>query len=354
MQTREAMKLLDQAKIPHTKPCGIEEYKKIQAVLAPKYLIKVHSQYPKDGLIFPLQFKKKPETKVIHIYFNGVDHYDAITKVTGFLGASYYCEYCDVGYKQRGDQRCADGFDGCYSDIPCIRGEKIRCMDCKKTFRSRDCFAKHKAMKSKQHKSICHLVYNCGKCNFRSVGSKKNHVCPGQRKCRNCKEIVGPDHQCYIQSYECKSELTENEGEEEVSQLKKSRFIFFDFESNQETGTHQVNFCVAHKACDDCMDLPIDTFCPTCSTQTGLREFIFEGIDTLPQFCNWILGDENKGVTCIAHNFGGYDGQFILHYILEYGTVKPGLIMNGNTIRRMKVGRVTFLDSYQFFAYETG
>ena len=60
------MKLLDRAKIP--KSCGIEEYKKIQSVLAPKYLIKVHSQYPKDGLIFPLQFKKKPETRVIHIY----------------------------------------------------------------------------------------------------------------------------------------------------------------------------------------------------------------------------------------------------------------------------------------------
>ena len=43
MQTREAMKLLDRAKIPHTKSCGIEEYKKIQSVLAPKYLIKVHS-----------------------------------------------------------------------------------------------------------------------------------------------------------------------------------------------------------------------------------------------------------------------------------------------------------------------
>ena len=53
-------------------------------------------------------------------------------------------------------------------------------------------------------------------------------------------------------------------------------------------------------------------------------------------------------MTCIAHNFGGYDGQFILHYILEYGTVKPDVIMNGNTILRMKVGRVTFLDSYQF------
>ena len=61
-------------------------------------------------------------------------------------------------------------------------------------------------------------------------------MCPGQRKCRNCKEIVGPNHQCYIQSYECKSGMTENEGEEEVSQPKKSCFIFFDFESNQETG----------------------------------------------------------------------------------------------------------------------
>ena len=53
-------------------------------------------------------------------------------------------------------------------------------------------------------------------------------------------------------------------------------------------------------------------------------------------------------MTCIAHNFGGYDGQFILRYILENGTVKPNVIMNGNTILRMTVGKVLFLDSYQF------
>ena len=108
VQTREAMKLLDRAKIPHTKSCGIEEYKKFQSELAPKYLIKVHSQYPKDGLIFSLQVKKKPETRVIHIYFNGVGHYGAITKVTGIRGCIYYCEYCDVGYSNRGDHRYAD------------------------------------------------------------------------------------------------------------------------------------------------------------------------------------------------------------------------------------------------------
>ena len=47
MQTREATKLMSVAEIRHTKPCGIEEYKKIQSVLAPKYLIKVHFQFLK-------------------------------------------------------------------------------------------------------------------------------------------------------------------------------------------------------------------------------------------------------------------------------------------------------------------
>ena len=75
---------------------------------------------------------------------------------------------------------------------------------------------------------------------------------------------------------------------------------------------------------------------------------IFKGPDTLSNFCAWILSDDNKGVICIAHNFGGYDGQFILRHILEHGKIKPDVIMNGNTIMRMTVGKVTFLDSYLF------
>ena len=38
-QTREAKQLLDQANIPNDTVCGVEEYKKIQDVLAPDYLI---------------------------------------------------------------------------------------------------------------------------------------------------------------------------------------------------------------------------------------------------------------------------------------------------------------------------
>ena len=70
-------------------PCGIDEYKKFQAVLAPNYLIKVHSQHPKDGLIFRPQFQMTRDTKVIHIYYNGENHYDTITSVPGFRGCHY-------------------------------------------------------------------------------------------------------------------------------------------------------------------------------------------------------------------------------------------------------------------------
>ena len=135
---------------------------------------------------------------------------------------------------------------------------------------------------------------------------------------------------------------------------KSSRFIHFDFESTQETGEHHVNFCVAQRGCDICMDLQIDQPCPTCSQFSGGREMIFEGVDALANFCGWEMGDDNKGVTCIAYNFGGYDGQFILRHILENGTGKPNVIMNGNTILRMTIGKVLVLDSYQFLHMRIG
>ena len=68
-QTQEATKLLEKAQASKNKPCGIDEYKKFQAVLAPNYLIKEHSPHPKDGLIFKPQLQMTRDTKVIHIYY---------------------------------------------------------------------------------------------------------------------------------------------------------------------------------------------------------------------------------------------------------------------------------------------
>ena len=353
LQTREAQTLLDQANIPHDTVCGIEEYKKIQAVLAPDYLIKVHSQHPKDGMVFYSTIQETEEYKSDSSLLEWRQPLRSVSlKSKRLLGCSYYCEYCDKGYTNRGDHPCPDGCKACYSDIPCITEQKIKCVDCHRIFRSQSCFNNHKFIKSNQKKSICQLVYSCEKCSGRIIGNKKNHVCPGERKCKFCKEIVGPNHQCYIQKYEKNKKCSESEDEqsqeEEESETSAPKFVFYDFESTQETGEHHVNFCVAQRACDYCIDLPSDEYCPGCSPLPGGREMIFKGPDTLSDFCTWVLGDDNKGVTCIAHNFGGYDGQFILRYILEHGTMKPDVIMNGNTIMRMTVGKVTFLDSYLF------
>ena len=75
---------------------------------------------------------------------------------------------------------------------------------------------------------------------------------------------------------------------------------------------------------------------------------IFERVDTLANFCDWILGGDNKGVTCIAHNFERYDRQFILRHILENGTIKQNVIRNGNTILRITVGKALLLGPYRF------
>ena len=39
---------------------------------------------------------------------------------------------------------------------------------------------------------------------------------------------------------------------------KKPLFIFFDFECSQDTGVHIPNYCIAHRACDLCIDKPLE------------------------------------------------------------------------------------------------
>ena len=87
-------------------------------------------------------------------------------------------------------------------------------MDCHRIFRSQSCFNNHKFIKSYQKKSFCQLLYSCEKRSGRVIGNKKNRVCAGERKCKFCKEIVGPNHQCYIQKYEKNKKCSESEDEQ--------------------------------------------------------------------------------------------------------------------------------------------
>ena len=47
-------------------------------------------------------------------------------------------------------------------------------------------------MKSKQHKSICQLVYNCGKCNFRIVAQRKIMYAQDRENVGIVKKLLDP------------------------------------------------------------------------------------------------------------------------------------------------------------------
>ena len=239
LHTREAKKLLDQANISHDTVCGIEEYKKIQAVLVPGYLIKVHSQHPKDGLIFPLQFKKDNETKVIHLYWNGDKHYDCIMSLKSLMGCSYYCEYCDVGYTNRGDHRCSN----VTMTFRVLLNRKSNAWTVIEHLEVRVVLIIVNSFNLIRKNLFVNLYTVVKKCPSRIIGNKKNHVCPGQRKCKFCKAIVGPGHQCYIQKYvpkkskvkSCSESEECEESQEEKLDTSAPKFVNYDFESTQET-----------------------------------------------------------------------------------------------------------------------
>lgn len=61
--------------------------------------------------------------------------------------------------------------------------------------------------------------------------------------------------------------------------------LFFDFETDQSSGEHLVNFAVAHYA-------------------DGTEE-VFKGYDACLNFCKWLFKPKHKGLTAVAHNMKG-------------------------------------------------
>ncbi|XP_053395625.1 uncharacterized protein LOC128555871 [Mercenaria mercenaria] len=332
LQQKEAQTLLDSVGIGYDQPCGIEEYQKIQTKLYPDYIIKVHTQNVKGEPLFTPPTMRKG-SKVIHVYYHG-GHYDTITSIKGFYGHSYYCEYCDIGYNNLEQHKCKN-ICQCYSTES---GVQVVCSDCRITFKSVECYHKHKQITGHKKKSICESIWQCQSCHGIVVGTKKSHVCSGSKKCRYCKDIVGPNHECHIPNYVS----PESEGH--------SDYIFFYFESRFDTSGHIFNFCCAQRFCDECIHKDIIELCDHCDRLPEPRDMLFRGDNTGAEFCTWLFKPTHKGSTVIAHNVQGYDGQFTLRYIVSHTTIKPEVIMNGSKLISLKCHGLRKIDSLSFLS----
>ena len=91
------------------------------------------------------------------------------------------------------------------------------------------------------------------------------------------------------------------------------KYIFYDFETTQNTDTHNVNLSIAQNI--------------------NGKESLHNSID---DFCKCFLNDKFKGYTFIAHNSKGYDSHFILKWLLDQG-IKPYCIYNGAKVMFMEI-----------------
>ena len=103
-------------------------------------------------------------------------------------------------------------------------------------------------------------------------------------------------------------------------------YMFYDFETQQDTGTHIVNYVNAQDFLGN--------------------EYTF---DTIDEFCKFVFQDDHKNYTFIAHNAKRFDAQFVLRYCVLNG-IKPFCIYNGSKIMYMHVKDygIKFIDSLNF------
>ena len=318
IQLERALDLHVAANVP-LGPCGIEEVKLFQNYLS-NYQIIIVSGDHNNSIIYPPKPPGTDEKPIISLYFHN-NHFDVITKLPGFLNKSYFCKRCHKCYSNTTDHVCPAMCGSCRGFGCVLEGEGIVCNECNRLFKNQACYDHHKEPINGGGRSVCESVRKCEKCgNAMDVRKIKDggHICG--KKCRTCGLILNQednDHKCYIQQLEQEEESSYNQ------------LLFFDFEATQEHGTHCPNLCVVH---DEEREVAL-----------------FQGKDTVKNFCEWLFTPEHKGCIVVAHNFQGYDGYFINEFLIA-NAIHYEIIYRGAKSLSMNVPlfNIKFIDSINF------
>ena len=318
IQLQRALDLHQAANVP-LGPCGMDEVKLFQQHLT-NYQIIVVSGDHNNCIIYPPKPPGTDEKPTINLYYHN-NHFDLITSIPGFLNRSYFCHRCHKAYDCTADHLCPAMCRSCRAFGCVLEGVGIVCDECDRLFKNQTCYDHHKEPINGGGRSVCEVIRKCEKCG-KAMDVRKikdgGHICG--KKCRTCGvtlESEDVDHQCYIQPTE--------QGEES----NYNHLLFFDFEATQERGIHCPNLCVVY---DEEREVAL-----------------FQGEDTLKEFCQWLLTPEHKGCIVIAHNFQGYDGYFITKFLNE-NAIHYEIIYRGakNLSMTIPMFNIKFIDSLNF------
>ena len=319
IQRERAFDLHEAANVP-LGSCGLDEVKLFQQHFV-NYQIIVVSGDHNNAIIYPHEppINPNPE-KSIYLYYHA-NHFDVITSLPGFLNRSYFCHRCHKHYSNTTDHICEGACRTCGGFGCVLQVDGIVCNECDRLFKNQACYDRHKGPINGGGRSGCEVIRKCPKCgkamNINKI-NPKGHICG--KKCPTCKVIYPPedtDHLCYIQQEELKEESGYN------------HLLFFDFEATQEHGIHHPNLCVVY---DEEKEVAL-----------------FQGPDTVKEFCRWLLTPQHEGCIVVAHNFQGYDSYFIIKHLNE-NAIPYKIIYRGAKCLSMTIPmfNIKFIDSLNF------
>ena len=319
LQREKAFDLHEAANVP-LGPCGLNEVALFQQYLT-GYQIVVISGDHNNSIIYPPPSSTAHEKPHLTLYLHN-NHFDVINRVPGFLGRNYFCSRCLKPYNTTTDHLCA-AMCRCCRGFGCEwENDGMVCRECKRLFKNQSCYDRHRTEPiNSGGRTVCQVIRVCEKCGKSMDINKinpKGHICG--RKCRTCGVVIAredTDHKCYMQPLEQDEDSSYN------------HMLFFDFEATQEHGIHHPNLCVVH---DEEKEVAL-----------------FQGKDTVKDFCEWLFTEQHKGCVVVAHNFQGYDGYFIAHYLVQ-NAIKYDIIYRGAKNLTLKVTDwdIKFIDSLNF------
>ena len=273
------------------------------------------------------------------------NHFDVIKSLTAFYDTPYYCHECKKAYTKRDKHKCPSKCLSCFTymkDTKC-EGKKIICKKCNRKFFGKRCFKNHLKNRSKiegKTDIVCNTVKKCNGC-LRIITGKyvNSHRC-SYSECTNCGKYVGKNHKCFMKKVKAKGgncmtfKMKSCYNDDSIKKMDwcypcrtyTEKYMFYDFEATQNTGTHTVNLSIAQ--------------------DFKGKEYIHNSIE---EFCKGFLNDKFKGYTFIAHNSKGYDCHFVLKWLIDQG-IKPYCIYNGAKIMFMEISKLSirFIDSLNF------
>ena len=249
---------------------------------------------------------------------------------------------CNLAYCRQCKTRCDKASE--------VVTHPIKCDDCRRFFKSPDCYQRHKQKGSSpmyRRKRVCSSIWGCSECK-RDIAAKdgrvtgkdayssREHRCFKSR-CSNCGGFFEyGKHLCMLR----KIDLDNPKVREKYRRLRTIR-IFFDVETEKlAIGDGKYEFgpiCVVSMHEDE---------------EEEAR--VFYGEDCMQQFLRYVhVGDDSLEATgdryqIIAHNAGKFDAFLAVKYFMKTRTDIPRILFNGNKILKMQSGKITWLDSVAY------